>query len=50
MRGQIQAAEVPHQVPEDDGMLTEELVGIDHLDENNKSNQSRFFVVFFSAL
>lgn len=34
MRGQIQAAEVPHQVPEDDGVLTEELVGVDHLDEN----------------
>lgn len=32
MSGQVQATEVPHQVPEDDGMLAEELVGVDHLD------------------
>lgn len=31
MRGQVQAAEVPHQVPEDDGVLAEELVGVDDL-------------------
>lgn len=28
---QVQAAEIPHQVPEDDGVLAEELVGVDHL-------------------
>lgn len=31
MRGQVQATEIPHQVPEDDGVLAEELVGVDHL-------------------
>lgn len=36
MRGQIQAAEVPHQVPEDDRVLTEELVSVDDLDENTQ--------------
>lgn len=29
--GQVQATEIPHQVPEDDGVLAEELVGVDHL-------------------
>lgn len=29
--GQVQAAEVPHQVPEDDGVLAEELVSVDDL-------------------
>ena len=28
---QVQTAEIPHQVPEDDGMLAQELVGVDHL-------------------
>ncbi len=31
MRGQVKATEIPHQVPEDDGVLAEELVGVDHL-------------------
>lgn len=30
--GQVQASEIPDQVPEDDGMLAEELVGVNHLD------------------
>ena len=29
--GQVEATEIPHQVPEDDGVLAEELVGVDHL-------------------
>lgn len=32
VRGQVQAAEIPHQVPENDWVLAEELVGVDHLD------------------
>lgn len=32
MSGQVQATEIPHQVPEDDGVLAKELVGVDHLD------------------
>lgn len=32
MRGQVQATEIPHQVPEDDGVLAKELVGVDHLE------------------
>lgn len=36
VRGQVQAPEVPHQVPKDDGVLTEKLVGVDHLDGKNK--------------
>lgn len=31
MRGQVQATEVAHQVPEDDGVLAEEGVGVDDL-------------------
>lgn len=31
MSGQVQTTEIPHQVPEDDGVLAEELVGVDHL-------------------
>lgn len=31
MTGQVQATEIPHHVPEDDGVLTEELMGVDHL-------------------
>lgn len=31
MRGQVQSTEIPHQVPEYDGVLAEELVGVDHL-------------------
>lgn len=31
--GQLQAAEIPHQVPENNGMLAEELVCVDHLTE-----------------
>lgn len=31
VRGQVQATEVTHQVPEDDGVLAEELVGVDDL-------------------
>jgi len=29
--GQVQATEVPHQVPENNWMLAEELVSVDHL-------------------
>lgn len=36
VRGQVQAPEVPHQVPKDDGVLTEELVGVNHLDGKNQ--------------
>ena len=32
VRGQVQAAEIPHQVPEDDRVLAEELVCVDDLD------------------
>lgn len=32
MCGQVQATEIPHQVPEDDGVLAKELVCVDHLD------------------
>lgn len=28
---QVKAAEIQHQVPEDDGVLAEEFVGVDHL-------------------
>lgn len=31
VRGQVQATEVTQQVPEDDGVLAEELVGVDDL-------------------
>lgn len=36
MRGQVQATEIPHQVPEDDGVLAEELVGVDHLEGQDR--------------
>lgn len=49
MRGQIQAVEVPHQVPEDDGVLTEELVGVDYLDENMKVQPITIHSFVFSA-
>ena len=32
MSGQVQATEIPHQVPEDDGVLAKELVSVYHLD------------------
>lgn len=32
--GQIQTAEIPHQVPEDDRVLAEELLSVDNLNEN----------------
>lgn len=40
VRGQVQAAEVPHQVPEDDGVLAEELVGVDDLQGATESQKA----------
>lgn len=34
-RREVQAAEVPHQVPENNWMLTEELVSVDDLDREH---------------
>lgn len=31
MSGKVQATEIPNQIPEDDWVLAEELVGVDHL-------------------
>lgn len=36
MSGEVQAAEIPHQVPEDDGMLAEKLVRVDNLDRQSQ--------------
>ena len=41
MSGQVQAAEIPHQVPEDDGVLAQELVGVDHLDGQREVRLTR---------
>lgn len=40
VRGQVQAAEVPHQVPEDDGVLAEELVCVDDLQGATESQKA----------
>lgn len=36
MTGQVQAAEIPHQVPEDDGMLAQEFVGVNDLEGDDR--------------
>lgn len=38
MSGQVQATKIPHQVPEDDGVLAKELVGVDHLEGKKKKH------------
>lgn len=50
MSRQVKAPEIPHQVPEDDGVLAEKLVGVDHLvGQGREANMSGCVQAIYKA-